>query len=279
MSLKRERKKMSDTKNKVQLITYPDSLGGDLQSLFNVLNKYFDDLFQGGIHILPPFPSSGDRGFATITYHEIDPIFGTWEDIKKIAEKYDIMLDLMTNHVSKHSEYFQDFLKHGRRSTYADMFITIDKIWPNGYPSQEEIEKIFLRRDVPYSDYQIADTGETETVWTSFGKTTPSEQIDIDIHSDTTKQFFNDVISNFSKYGIKFIRLDAIGYVIKKAGTSCFFQEPEIYDFLAWIRNLAHGHGIKYCLKSTHTTPSITHLWIRVTGHTISYYPMLFFPP
>ena len=51
-------------KNQVQLITYPDSLGGDLKSLQMVLEKYFPGLFAGGIHILPPYPSSGDRGFA-----------------------------------------------------------------------------------------------------------------------------------------------------------------------------------------------------------------------
>lgn len=232
-------------KNKVQLITYPDSLGGDLKSLFNVLNEYFDDIFPGGIHILPPFPSSGDRGFASITYKKIDPKFGTWKNIKKIAGKYDIMLDLMANHISRRSEFFQDFLKHGRRSKYADMFITIDKIWPNGHPSREEIKKIFLRRDIPYSEYPVEDTGEIETIWTTFGKTTPSEQIDIDIHPDITKQFFRDVLNTFSKNNIKYIRLDAIGYVIKKPGSTCFFEEPEIYEFLAWIRDLAHGYGIE----------------------------------
>ena len=53
-------------KNKVQLITYADSLGGDLKTLDNVLTKYFPNKFKGGIHILPPFPSSGDRGFAPL---------------------------------------------------------------------------------------------------------------------------------------------------------------------------------------------------------------------
>ena len=37
-------------KNKVQLITYPDSLGGNLKTLNNVLNKYFPNTFKGGIH-------------------------------------------------------------------------------------------------------------------------------------------------------------------------------------------------------------------------------------
>ena len=34
-----------------------------------------------GLHLLPVYPSSGDGGFAPITYKEIDPHFGTWADI------------------------------------------------------------------------------------------------------------------------------------------------------------------------------------------------------
>ena len=47
-------------KNKVQLITYPDSLGRNLGELNTLLNGRFSGLFKGGVHILPPFPSSGD---------------------------------------------------------------------------------------------------------------------------------------------------------------------------------------------------------------------------
>ena len=113
-------------KNKVQLITYPDSLGGDLKTLDKVLTKYFPNTFKGGIHILPPFPSSGDRGFAPLTYLEIEPQFGTWEDIRKIGENHDVLLDLMVNHISKNSVFFQDFLRNGKSSQYADLFITLD---------------------------------------------------------------------------------------------------------------------------------------------------------
>lgn len=130
-------------KNKVQLITYPDSLGGDLQSLNHVLDTYFPEAFQGGIHILPPFPSSGDRGFAPITYLEIEPAFGTWEDIQALAQSHAIMLDLMVNHISAKSAQFLDFLERGLSSDSADLFLPIDKLWPGGDPSREEIEKIF----------------------------------------------------------------------------------------------------------------------------------------
>ena len=168
-------------KNKVQLITYPDSLGGDLKSLNKVLETYFPNTFKGGIHILPPFPSSGDRGFAPLTYTKIDPKFGDWQDIRKIGEKHDVLVDLMVNHISRKSEFFQDFLKHGRKSKYADLFLTLDKIWDDGKPVREDIDKMFLRRNVPYSTFKIEETGEEETVWTTIGKETPSEQIDLDI--------------------------------------------------------------------------------------------------
>ena len=140
-------------KNQVQLITYPDSLGGDLKTLNNVLQKHFSDIFKGGVHILPPFPSSGDRGFAPLTYLEIEPNFGTWDDIKAIGKNFDVLVDLMVNHISRQSKYFQDFLIKGRKSEYADLFITLDKIWKDGKPIKEDIEKMFLRRTTIFYFY------------------------------------------------------------------------------------------------------------------------------
>ncbi len=232
-------------KNQVQLITYPDSFGGNLKILNEILIKYFLNIFKGGVHILPPFPSSGDRGFAPLTYLEIEPKFGNWTDICKIGKEFDIMLDLMVNHISKQSTYFQDFLKFGRKSKYADMFITVDKIWQDSEPTKEEIEKIFLRRAEPFSEYTIEETGEVEKIWTSFGKTNPSEQIDLDVNSQDTRKLLVEFLTNFSKNNIKMVRLDAVGYVVKKRGTSCFFIEPEIYQFLNWFKEQAHSLNIE----------------------------------
>jgi sucrose phosphorylase len=231
-------------KNQVQLITYPDSLGGDLRKLNQVLDTHFKGLFSGGTHILPPFPSSGDRGFAPLTYAEIEPKFGTWKDIKRIGDKSPVLLDLMVNHISAKSAFFQDFLETGRKSKYADLFITLDKIWPDGIPVQADLDQIFLRRAEPFSKFTIRQTGEVESVWTSFGKTTPSEQIDLDIHSPITRDLLEKFMLNFSKNNVQMVRLDAVGYVIKKRGSTCFFVEPEIYEFLDWISDLAHSMDI-----------------------------------
>ncbi len=254
-------------KNKVQLITYPDSLGGDLKTLHDVIETHFPDSFQGGIHILPPFPSSGDRGFAPLTYLEIEPAFGDWNDVKRLGEKHDILLDLMVNHISAKSEFFKDFLQHGHESKYADLFLTVDKIWVDGNIPEGDFKKIFLRRTEPYSDFTIVETGETKRVWTTFGKTTPSEQIDLDVNSPATRQLLTDFFENFSKNGVKIVRLDAVGYITKKPGTSFFFVEPEIYEFLDWITELAHSLGIEL-LPEVHSHYTIQNK-LAENGHWI----------
>jgi sucrose 6(F)-phosphate phosphorylase len=254
-------------KNQVQLITYPDSLGGDLKKLREVLDRYFPDLFKGGIHILPPFPSSGDRGFAPLTYLKIEPEFGDWEDLRRIGERHDLLLDLMVNHISAKSTYFQDFLRRGRASRYADLFLTADKVWPDGNPPAEDLEKIFLRRTEPFSDFTIESTGKVEKLWTTFGKVTPSEQIDLDVHAGSTRQLLADFLNNFARNRVSIVRLDAVGYVIKKPGTSCFFVEPEIYQFLNWITELSGSLNITL-LPEVHAHSS-TQFKLAERGHWI----------
>lgn len=244
-------------KNQVQLITYPDSMGGDLKRLNLLLTKHFSDIFKGGIHVLPPYPSSGDRGFAPLTYFEIEPRFGDWEDVRKIGERFDVLVDVMVNHISRQSPYFKDFIKGGRRSEYADLFITLDKIWPSGEPDEEDIGKIFLRRPLhPFTEIIVEETGETERVWATFGTRDWSEQIDLDVHSPKTKELFQDILAHMSSQGVKILRLDAVAYVIKKAGTSCFFIEPDLYQFLDWMRQAANEDGIEI-LPEVHAHNSI----------------------
>ncbi len=244
-------------KNQVQLITYPDALGGNLASLDGLLRKHFRDIFSGGVHILPPFPSSGDRGFAPLTYAEINPRWGTWASIRHIGENFPVVVDLMVNHISRQSPYFQDFERQGRASPYADLFITLDKIWPDGDPPAQDVAKIFKRRpENPFSTFEIGATGQTERVWTTFGRQNPSDQIDLDVHSTKTRELLTGFLTRFSEHGIQMVRLDAVGYVIKEPGTSCFMVEPEIYTFLGWLTRAAASLGIEV-LPEVHAAPPV----------------------
>lgn len=104
------------------LITYPDSMGHNLKDLRHILNRYFKDAVKM-VHILPFFPSSGDRGFAPLGYEKVSEEFGDWEDIRMLSEEYPLMFDYMINHISAHSPYYQDFLENKDQSPYRGLFI------------------------------------------------------------------------------------------------------------------------------------------------------------
>jgi len=227
-----------------QLLTYPDSLGGDLASIARLLEGPFAEHFSG-VHILPPFPSSGDRGFAPITYRDIDPRFGSWADIEHIGRSHDVLLDLMVNHMSRQSTEFRDFERRGRASAHADLFLTVDRVWPGGAVPAEDLARIFLRRPgSPFTTVEIEATGERETVWATFGTADWSEQIDLDLRSPSTRALIRSWLAILASHGVRIVRLDAVGYVVKKPGTSCFMVEPEIYDVLAWITATAGEFGL-----------------------------------
>lgn len=227
-----------------QLLTYPDSLGGGLGAIADLLDGPLEGMFRG-VHVLPPFPSSADRGFAPITYDTIDPRFGSWDDIERIGRRHDVLLDLMINHLSRQSPEFRRFLQHGRGSPDADLFITLDKVWPGGQPDADDVARIFLRKpDSPFSTVTIADTGKQERIWTSFGTAGWSEQIDLDVRSEATRTLVTGWLRSFADRGVRIVRLDAVGYVIKKPGTACFMVEPETEDFLRWMDGVATSMGL-----------------------------------
>jgi len=216
--------------NKVQLITYPDSLGQNLAELHYVLRKYLRKAV-GGVHILPFYPSSGDRGFAPLTYDEVDPKFGTWDDIEKIGNDFDLIIGFMVNHISRQSVFFQDYMEKGDDSEYADMFLSFNKLSPDGEISKEDLEKVYTRKPRhPYTVIERPD-GSKEKIWCTFGY----EQIDLDIKSPKTREILRNFLLRLARTNAKLIRLDAFAYATVKVGTNCFFLEPDVWELLEWV--------------------------------------------
>ncbi len=209
------------------LITYADSLGNNLKDLNTVLKRWYKDCI-GGIHILPFFPSSGDRGFAPLRYDKVDPQFGDWSDIENLGSQYFLMFDFMVNHISRKSPYFQDYLQNNEASEWKDLFLTVKKAWGGTNPSDSEIDKIYKRKDkAPFEEILFED-GSTEQLWCTFSE----EQLDLDVNSEVTQRFFTTTLKDLIKHGAKIIRLDAFAYCIKKKGTDCFFVKPDIWNLL-----------------------------------------------
>jgi sucrose phosphorylase len=230
---------MKKIRNKIMLITYADSMGNNLQDLNTVLDKYFSKAI-GGVHILPFFPSSGDRGFAPMDYHKVDSAFGNWEDIKNLSEHYYLMFDYMINHISAESVYYKDFIQYKDQSEYKDLFIRYKDFWDSGEPTQKEIDAIYKRKPrAPYADIHFAD-GTSEKLWCTFDET----QIDINCKTETAKKFIRDNLSWLCEHGAALIRLDAFAYATKKAGSSCFFIEPDVWELLEECNQYTSEYGV-----------------------------------
>jgi len=224
--------------NKIMLITYADCMGNNLKDLAHVLDRYLDGAV-GGLHILPFFPSSADRGFAPLTYKEVDPQFGTWDDIALLGKKYYLMYDYMINHLSSASAVYKDFLAKKETSRYRDFFIRWKDFWTNGEPTAEDFDKLYKRKKIPYIEAEFAD-GSKEKLWTTFS----DHQIDINQYSEEAKNFLKDNLTFLSEHGASIVRLDAVAYASKREGTNCFFVEPEIWQLLDGCNEILFPRGV-----------------------------------
>jgi sucrose phosphorylase len=220
-------------KNGVMLITYANSLGKNISELRYVLDHYIDGAV-AGVHVLPFFPSSSDRGFSPMRYDMVDPEFGDWSDLARLSQKHFLMYDFMINHLSSQSFQFQDFIEKKDKSPYAGMFLRYKDFWPDGEPARENINKIYRRKPrAPYVVITFKD-GTAEKVWCTFG----DDQIDLNIKNDVTWQFIHDNLRILANHGAALVRLDAFGYATKKVGGTCFFEEPEIWEMLERVQKI-----------------------------------------
>lgn len=230
-------------KNQIQLICYPNRIGSSLKDLRIACDTHFNGAL-GGLHILPFFPSNADGGFSPLTHKEVDPEFGSWDDIEALAENYDLCVDLTVNHISDESAEFKDFIAKGFDSEFADLFVDVDKF---GEITPDDMAKIHIRKEKePFRDVTFAD-GSNGRVWCTFTE----RQIDLNYNSDKTYALMEDYIRFLTSKGVKLLRLDAFGYTTKRIGTSCFLVEPEVYRNLDWLNETALKYGAE-CLPEVH---------------------------
>jgi len=227
-------------KNQVQLITYVDRLSGaGVKALNHLLTNELEGLFSG-VHVLPFFSNidGADAGFDPINHREVDPRLGTWDDMRELAVHTEVVADLIVNHCSIHSPEFQDFVAKGEASEYKDLFMRFSDVFPDGATETDILSIYRPRPNLPFTSYKTAD-GKRSLLWTTF----TSEQIDIQVESDSGQAYLAGILSQFGQNGVKTIRLDAVGYAIKRPGTSCFML-PETFDFISQLKAMASQYGI-----------------------------------
>ncbi len=207
------------------LITYADQVQEEGQRPLHVLADFMDKYLQkliSGIHVLPFYPWSSDDGFSVIDYLRVDDAFGDWNHIERIGSSYRLMVDLVINHVSAQSEWFQSFLKGV--PPYDSFFMTVE-----GDP---DLSKVVRPRTLPLlTEYHTAQG--TKRVWTTFSP----DQVDLNYHNPDVLLKMMEVLFTYIQHGAQVIRLDAIAYLWKEIGTSCIHL-PQTHQIIQLIRKV-----------------------------------------
>jgi sucrose phosphorylase len=227
-------------RNQVQLIAYADRLGGSLPGLLDVLHGPLAGLF-GGIHVLPFYrPYDGaDAGFDPADHTAVDPRLGTWADLRRLGASLDTVVDLIVNHVSADAPQFRDFVDRGDASPWAGMFLTFGRVFQDGATEQDQLRIYRPRPGLPFTPV-IVQRRSRRLMWTTF----TSRQIDLDVGQPVTRGYLLGVLERLAEHGVATVRLDAVGYAVKTAGTSCFMTADTLV-FVAELSQQARQVGVE----------------------------------
>jgi sucrose phosphorylase len=153
------------------------------------------------------------------------------------------MADVIVNHISADSPQFKDLSRNGSASEYDGLFLTMDAVFPNGATEADLLRIYRPRPGIPFT-YATLGNGEKRILWSTF----TSKQIDIDVHHPEGTRYLDSILRTLAENGVSMVRLDAVGYAIKRAGTSCFMM-PETFEFIDQFAERARGYGLEVLVE------------------------------
>ena len=220
------------TEHDMVLITYGDLLLSEELSPLETLGKFVSkDLRLQGIfstiHILPFFPYSSDRGFSITDFKAVHFSLGSWEDIEKIGDDYQLMFDGVFNHVSSRGEVFQEMLCGNPNS--QNIAITYQS--PEELTSKQRQKILRPRTSDVLTKYQTING--PIWVWTTFS----ADQIDLNYKNPQVLLKIVETLLLYVRYGADLIRLDAATYMWKEPGTSCAHL-PQTHELVKLFRDI-----------------------------------------
>lgn len=239
----------------VVLITYADSLlapdQAPLETLSRFAVEYLRDRFSD-IHILPFYPYSSDDGFSVMDFRQVDSRFGDWEHVQVLGARFGLMFDLVLNHVSAQSEWFQSYL--AGTPGFEALAIEIK--------SHTDLSRVVRPRALPLLTPFTKKDGRAVQVWTTFS----ADQIDLNYQNLDVLTKMIDVLLLYVGQGARVIRLDAVAFLWKEIGTDCLHR-PQTHAFVKMLRaildyvaphvllvtetNVPHAENISYFGEGT----------------------------
>ncbi|WP_075187601.1 alpha-amylase family glycosyl hydrolase [Teredinibacter haidensis] len=214
----------------VLMITYGDSIYSENQEPLETLYTFMGERLKGvinGIHILPFFPYSSDDGFSVIDYTQVNDSLGDWSYIEKIGSEYNLMSDLVVNHCSSRSRWFDNFKQ--RKDPGKDYFIDID---PN-----TDLSQVVRPRTSPLLR-EVETLDGKRSVWCTFSH----DQVDLNFSNPEVLCEMVTIIKLYLDRGVRTFRLDAVAFLWKELGTASI-NHPKTHEFVRLFRTLIEHHS------------------------------------
>ncbi len=207
------------------LITYGDSVVAPGEKPLHTLKRFLDLHVAGvlsGVHVLPFYPWTSDDGFAVLDYSSVNEALGSWEDISAIAADFDLMADLVINHCSSRSPWFENFLRD--EAPGRNYFFTV--------PPDTDLSAVVRPRTSPLLR-EVETVRGTQHVWCTFSH----DQVDLDFRNPEVLLQFVTILRLYLDRGVRIFRLDAIAFLWKIPGTSCLNLE-QTHEVVRLLRTL-----------------------------------------
>ena len=211
--------------SEVIMITYGNSVTRPEERPLHSLAEFLDTFMQDTItdvHILPFFPFSSDDGFSVINYKQVNDALGEWEDIESIAARYRLMSDLVINHCSARSEWFEQFKRN--EAPGKDYFFT-------AAPETDLTDVVRPRTNALLRP--VETPAGTRHVWCTFSH----DQVDLDFSNPDVLLEMVGIVAFYLARGVRVFRLDAIAFLWKSPGTTSL-NLPETHEIVRLLRTL-----------------------------------------
>ncbi|MEA1785701.1 alpha-amylase family protein [Arenibacter sp. GZD96] len=195
---------------------YVDRFSKNLKGLSEKLS-YWEKLGVNFVHLMPITPrprGENDGGYAVNSYHEVDPRFGTKEDLLALtqrmrAKKMFLMLDFVVNHTSDEYPWAKKAMQ-GDKKYQAYYYTYPDRLVPDEF--EKSLPEIFPESAPGNFTFNQKMERWVMTVFNRY-------QWDLNY---TNPEVFLEMLGNLMKLvntGVDVVRLDALAFLWKKLGT------------------------------------------------------------
>ena len=235
------------------LIAYADTVRAPeqpgLRCLQALLHKHFHGL-SSVVHVLPFLRATSDGGFAVASHEEIEQRFGDWNDVAALAEGRQLMADLVLNHISASHPWVRAFLKGEQPGARCVLAEAPNPCWDN---------VVRPRSSALFTT--LATERGPETVWTTFGP----DQVDVNWREPEVLLGFTRLLDLFCRYGVQWLRLDAVGFVWKQPFSDCIHQ-PQAHRLVEVLRLLLESRCPQGVVVTETNVPEQENLSYLATG-------------